>query len=80
MFRNPNLSVIAYANGFTLWHYTTKDEIDVVEKDGYFNNVSTLCATGDIILLNAADQNGNPVSCIRSMVLDNGNVKLTNLK
>ena len=80
MFVNKDLSVIAYANGFTLWHYTTKDEISAVERDGFFNKVYTLCNTGDIILINALDKDGKPTSCIRCMVLENGTVKLTNLK
>lgn len=29
-----NLSVLAYANGFTLWHYTTTDTAADVDTDG----------------------------------------------
>lgn len=48
-FQNRNLTVIAYANGFTLWHYKTKDSIKDIENDKkYFKNISTLCACGDI--------------------------------
>jgi len=54
-FMNRNLSVIAYANGFTLWHYTTGDEIKQVEDPSYFTNVWTLMNTGDIIIINCAD-------------------------
>lgn len=54
-FMNRNLSVIAYANGFTLWHYTTGDEIKQVEDPAYFTNVWTLMNTGDIIIINCAD-------------------------
>lgn len=52
---NRNLSVIAYANGFTLWHYTTGDEIKEVEDLSYFTKVWTLMNTGDIIIINCAD-------------------------
>ncbi len=27
-FQTKDLSVLAYANGFTLWHYTTDDPAD----------------------------------------------------
>lgn len=54
-FMNRNLSVIAYANGFTLWHYTTGDEIKEVEDLSYFTKVWTLMNTGDIIIINCAD-------------------------
>lgn len=54
-FMNRNLSVIAYANGFTLWHYTTGDEIKEVEDPSYFTKVWTLMNTGDIIIINCAD-------------------------
>lgn len=56
MFRNPNLSVIAYANGFTLWQYYAKEEnMDDVLADNYFHDIWTLCACGDKILVSALD-------------------------
>ncbi len=55
-FQNKNLSVIAYANGFTLWHYAAaSDTVENITADGYFNNVKTLMNTGDIIMINASD-------------------------
>lgn len=50
-FENKNLSVIAYANGFTLWHYHAKEPIENVLVDGYFNKVSELIENGDIIFI-----------------------------
>lgn len=47
-----NLSVLAYANGFTLWHYTTGDTADTVDTDGYFNSAADMIRVGDIILAN----------------------------
>lgn len=52
-FQNKNLSVLTYANGFTLWHYTTPDSLDEIKSSGYFNIVGTLMNTGDIIIINA---------------------------
>ena len=41
-FQNKNLSVIAYANGFTLWHYSATETLATIAANGYFNNVKTL--------------------------------------
>ena len=55
-FQNKNLSVIAYANGFTLWHNSSASEtLATVTANGYFNNVKTLMNIGDIIIINASD-------------------------
>ena len=54
-FQNKNLSVIAYANGFTLWHYCAGETLSTITANGYFNNVKTLMNIGDIIIINASD-------------------------
>ena len=55
-FQNKNLSVIAYANGFTLWHYSSASEtLATVTANGYFNNVKTLMNIGDIVIINGSD-------------------------
>jgi hypothetical protein len=54
-FQNKNLSVIAYANGFTLWHYGTQDKSSDIMSDGYFNDIRTLINAGDIVIANTAD-------------------------
>jgi len=54
-FQNKNLSVIAYANGFTLWHYAAKETLATITASGYFNNVKSLVNTGDIIIINGSD-------------------------
>lgn len=78
MFRNKDLSVIAYANGFTLWQYYTEDSLETVEVDGYFDEVKRLCATGDIIIIVAKGQVGKETA-IRSILLEDGVVKLKQL-
>ena len=51
---NPNdLSVLAYANGFTLWHYRTPDIAADVDATGYFNEAASMLRVGDFILANA---------------------------
>lgn len=46
---SKNLSVLAYSNGFTLWHYKTTDTKAVVKASGYFNKVSNIFNAGDVI-------------------------------
>ena len=49
-FAARDLSVLAYANGFTLWHYATIDAD--VSGAGYFNDASDMLRTGDILITN----------------------------
>lgn len=74
-FQNKNLSVIAYANGFTLWHYASSDEtISAITASGYFDSVKTLMNPGDIVIVNASDKTG-----IRSVSTTTGAVSVTAL-
>jgi hypothetical protein len=52
-YKAENLSVLSYANGFTLWHYRTEDAATVVDNSGYFNVASKMLRIGDFIMLNA---------------------------
>lgn len=54
-FQNKNLSVIAYANGFTLWHYSANESVATITANGYFNPVRTLMNIGDIVIINGSD-------------------------
>ena len=54
-FQNKNLSVIAYANGFTLWHYAANETLSTITASGYFDGVKTLMNTGDLVIINASD-------------------------
>lgn len=47
-----NLSVLAYANGFTMWHYTTSDDAPTCETIGYFNKARDMLRVGDMIIAN----------------------------
>lgn len=70
-FQNKNFSVLAYANGFTLWHYTSTETIAEISQPGFFNRIITLANTGDIVIINAADG-----TAIKAMELESGCVKL----
>lgn len=51
-FHPRDLSVLAYANGFTLWHYATPDAHTSVRVAGYFNPASHMMRLGDMVLAN----------------------------
>ena len=61
-FQNKNLSVIAYANGFTLWHYKENVTLATITASGYFSSLKNLMNTGDIILINGS--NGSAIKVI----------------
>ena len=47
-FKTQNLSVMSYANGFTLWHYSTADDVFAdIDTAGHFNNASEMLRVGD---------------------------------
>lgn len=45
-----DLSVLAYANNFTLWHYATTD--NAVGGAGYFNKAADMLQANDLIIAN----------------------------
>jgi len=53
-FDASNLSALAYANGFTLWHYKTSDAATAVRATGYFNASANMLRVGDMVLANVA--------------------------
>ncbi len=58
-----NLSVLAYANGFTLWHYKSgRDKLDTVCNQNYLADASDMLTAGDMIMTTAAD--GARVLCV----------------
>lgn len=52
-----DLSVLAYANNFTLWHYKTTESS--VTGNNYFNSASDMMNIGDLIIVNL-DTDGSP--------------------
>jgi len=51
-----NLSVLAYANGFTLWHYKSSAEaLERVTARDYFEDAADMLSGGDILMLTATD-------------------------
>ena len=51
-----NLSVLAYANGFTLWHYkSAEDTREQISAANYMAGAADMLSRGDVILANATD-------------------------
>lgn len=46
-----SLSVLAYANGFTLWRYRTDDSVSAVSAAGYFDAARDMLRAGDLIVV-----------------------------
>lgn len=56
-FKASDISVLAYANNFTLWHYKTTD--DSIDTTGYFDNASDMLRAGDLMIV-SLDLEGEP--------------------
>jgi hypothetical protein len=72
-FLSKNLSVLAYANGFTLWHYASADAASDVDTAGYFNAAAGMLRAGDMILANL-DTGGTPSAGILLVASNSGGV------
>lgn len=50
-----NLSVLAYANGFTLWHYKAEGEgADTASRPDFFRDAGDMLTPGDMVLVSTA--------------------------
>jgi hypothetical protein len=63
VFSVRELSVLAYANGFTLWHYKAGEGgAQAAAKPGFFDPAADLLANGDMVLVSSPA--GGKVLCI----------------
>lgn len=70
-----NLSVLAYANGFTLWHYKiAADTVAACEVPGYFADAGDMLAGGDMMMVSG--RQGGRMLCV---VADAENILLAPL-
>lgn len=58
-FQSKDLSVLAYANGFTMWHYATVDTAVEASGANYFDSAADMMRVGDMIVANL-DTDGTP--------------------
>lgn len=68
-FTSNDLSVLAYANNFTFWHYVTAD--DAVTGTGYFNAASDMLRVNDLIIANI-DTDGTPATTFYVVTANTG--------
>lgn len=55
-FSPRHLNVLAYANGFTLWHYkAAKAPLAEVTINNYFGHGSDMLTAGDLMMITASD-------------------------
>jgi hypothetical protein len=58
-----NLSVLAYANGFTLWHYkAAADDSEAVGARNYFKAAGDMLTAGDFLVISSPG--GGRVMCV----------------
>jgi predicted alpha/beta hydrolase len=58
-----NLSVLAYAQGFTLWHYKAgTDHLADVTLPGFFDDAADMLTGGDMLMVCAID--GGNILCL----------------
>jgi hypothetical protein len=70
-FVSKDLSVLAYANNFTLWHYTTFDAS--VTGAGYFNSAAGMVRVNDLMITNL-DTDGTPSTVMYIVTGNTGSV------
>ena len=74
-FSARNLSVLAYANGFTLWHYKAGTEDNgAVSSPGFFAGADDMLSVGDMIMVSGAE--GGRLMCL---VPERGGVRAARL-
>lgn len=76
-FRKKDLSMLAYANGFTLWHYTTVDAAADVDTAGYFNDAADMLRVGDMLFANVDTDRTPAVSIVFVNAIADGFVEGT---
>ena len=58
-----DLSVLAYANGFTLWHYKTgNDSLSAVAGGNFFADACDMMAAGDMVMVSGGG--GARILCV----------------
>ena len=68
-FQASDLSVLAYANNFTLWHYTSIDA-DVTVSN-YFDKAADMLRVNDLIIANV-DTDGTPATTFYVVTANDG--------
>lgn len=70
-FAARDLSVLAYANGFTLWHYTSIDDATAITAADYFSDAADMLRVGDLIIINQ-DTDGSLSTAMYTVTANDG--------
>lgn len=70
-FTASDLSVLAYANNFTLWHFATVDSS--ITTAGYFNKAGDMLRVNDLVIANV-DTDGTPSTTFYVVTGNSGGV------
>ena len=78
---NPSkdLNVLAYANGFTVWHYDAATMPDGPSIDHAFDQSATMLRPGDMILISGTTASGAYARLAVVSAIDGGRVRLGGL-
>ncbi|MFP4313329.1 MAG: hypothetical protein ACLFR0_03285 [Alphaproteobacteria bacterium] len=74
-FKSSDLSVLAYANNFTLWHYVTED--DAVTTTGYFDKAADMLRVNDLIIANVDTDGSTATATVFYVVTANTGSSVT---
>lgn len=77
-YKPTNLSTLAYANGFTMWHYITDDTKLELASEGYFDRACDMLRAGDMLYVNFMDF-GPAATIVMVKSTNNGRVTIGNL-
>jgi hypothetical protein len=66
-FQQQQMGVLAYSNGFTLWHYRSDDTATSVTAAGYFDPAAASLRPGDMVLASTA-QSTSPAAAVLGVV------------
>jgi hypothetical protein len=73
-YTSTDLSVLAYANGYTLWHYkSSADAQATIAAANYFNGATDMVRVGDTVLV---QDSGNDITVMRVSANSGGVVTL----
>lgn len=79
-YNSKNFSVMAYANGFTLWGYSSTDSLATIQTANYFDETAPFVRAGDMILITAGVGSETVSSAIMSVAkIANDNVTVASL-
>ena len=60
-FTSTDLTVLAYADGYTLWHYVTDDSANETKNSGYFEDARDVFRNNDRVEVFAGDESFDAV-------------------